>query len=509
MKVGIYDRFLSTLGGGERYACGVGAALAAAGCAVDLICDEPVDRDELGARLDLDLDGVRIRVEDLPHEPAVCTLSADYDLFINATYLSTAASAAPRGVLLVNFPEPDIPRLRRRGTAPHQLEALRARVPAVGFGAGFRPVQGGGLGYWCGPEGILHLPADPPPVLRLLLRLPWRGPTATTRVRVRSDTGAVLARTLVEAGHRTWLTVPVPAGARTLVVEATGFVPAVARFGYPDREFAGVIVDAVVDGTRPRPRLGTPRRRRRLARAVRLAQLDTYQQVVANSQFTRRWVWRAWGREASVVYPPVTLAEPPAGVRRVDRIIHVGRFFPRGQAAHYKGQLELLDAFRRLPPTVREGWELVFVGGVHPGAEELVAELADRARGLPVRIVPDASRGQLWELLWGARIYWHATGVGVPERRAPEVQEHFGISTVEAMAAGVVPVVIDQGGQREVVRDGVDGFRWRTIEELCARTVALITDPDLWRRMHTAAQQRARAFSWQRFRTRAVTLLLG
>ena len=40
--------------------------------------------------------------------------------------------------------------------------------------------------------------------------------------------------------------------------------------------------------------------------------------------------------------------------------------------------------------------------------------------------------------------------------------EHFGITTVEAMAAGCVPVVIDKADQREIVRHVTDGYRWTT-----------------------------------------------
>ncbi|MGR0185186.1 glycosyltransferase family 4 protein [Azospirillum aestuarii] len=43
------------------------------------------------------------------------------------------------------------------------------------------------------------------------------------------------------------------------------------------------------------------------------------------------------------------------------------------------------------------------------------------------------------------------------------VQETFGISPVEAMAAGLPCVVTDWNGYRETVRDGVDGFRVPTI----------------------------------------------
>jgi len=43
--------------------------------------------------------------------------------------------------------------------------------------------------------------------------------------------------------------------------------------------------------------------------------------------------------------------------------------------------------------------------------------------------------------------------------------EHFGITIVEAMSAGCVPVVHDSGGPKEIV-NGERGFRWQNLEEI-------------------------------------------
>ena len=45
------------------------------------------------------------------------------------------------------------------------------------------------------------------------------------------------------------------------------------------------------------------------------------------------------------------------------------------------------------------------------------------------------------------------------------------MTTAEAMAGGCVPVVIDRAGQQEIVREGVDGFRWSTPAELIDKTL--------------------------------------
>jgi starch synthase len=116
---------------------------------------------------------------------------------------------------------------------------------------------------------------------------------------------------------------------------------------------------------------------------------------------------------------------------------------------------------------------------------------------------------------------------------ADSVQETFGLTPLEAMAAGLPALVSDWDGYKDTVRDGVDGFRIRTwapapgggqaiaedyeagsngyeqylarcntavaveMGELTARLRDLVTDRDLRRRMGAAGQARARSnFDW-------------
>ena len=80
------------------------------------------------------------------------------------------------------------------------------------------------------------------------------------------------------------------------------------------------------------------------------------------------------------------------------------------------------------------------------------------------------SRKELIEQLPKARIYWHAMGY---ESNSPQEQEHFGISVVEAMASGCVPVVVNKGGLKEIV-GGKYGEVWESIDELVDKTLVVI-----------------------------------
>jgi glycosyltransferase involved in cell wall biosynthesis len=106
-----------------------------------------------------------------------------------------------------------------------------------------------------------------------------------------------------------------------------------------------------------------------------------------------------------------------------------------------------------------------------------------------------------------AKIFWHAAGMNSDEETHPELAEHFGITTVEAMSAGCVPVVVNKGGQPEIVEHGVSGFVWNTPDELQEYTARLMKDEELWRRMSKAARLRAEKFSRQAFLARFQELM--
>ena len=100
-RVAVYNLYWSTYGGGEQVAGAIAQALLS-DHEVVLLGPEPVDVDTTIARLGVDLTGCSYRrvVDDLSASQA----SADYDLFINTTYLSSAVNHAPAGLYYVHFP---------------------------------------------------------------------------------------------------------------------------------------------------------------------------------------------------------------------------------------------------------------------------------------------------------------------------------------------------------------------------------------------------------------------
>jgi glycosyltransferase involved in cell wall biosynthesis len=232
------------------------------------------------------------------------------------------------------------------------------------------------------------------------------------------------------------------------------------------------------------------------------AYLAAYDLVLTNSEFTREWVRRLWHVDAAVLFPPIRVDGIVPAASRDRTIVTVGRFFPPG-SGHAKRQLEMVRVFGDLSRAGRlDGWALHVVGGCEPRGEAYLASVRAAAAGLPVEVHANAPRDVVESLLSRGSVFWSATGLGESADRAPWNQEHFGMTTVEAMAGGCVPVVIDRAGQREIVRDGVDGFRWSTPAALGDRTVQVANDETLRARLAASAVARAAEFSDAAFERR-------
>jgi len=126
---------------------------------------------------------------------------------------------------------------------------------------------------------------------------------------------------------------------------------------------------------------------------------------------------------------------------------------------------------------------------------------------MQINLTCNLGQNELKQLLARAKIFWHAAGYSEREDVHPELAEHFGIATVEAMAAGCVPVVYSAGGQKEIIQHGVNGFLWRTLEELQEYTRVLMDGHDVRAKMSRAATKRAEDFSVNSYVGRFIDVL--
>jgi glycosyltransferase involved in cell wall biosynthesis len=226
----------------------------------------------------------------------------------------------------------------------------------------------------------------------------------------------------------------------------------------------------------------------------------SYDVVTANSNYVAGWIGRRWACRSEVVYSACNLIGPADTTKRPS-ILNVGRFFHDAPGAHHKRQDVLLETFRRMVDTGTAEWDLHLVGNVGPDSrdQDFVERLERSGDSYPVRISTRLPFDALRLEYQAASIYWHATGYACDHEREPSKQEHFGMSIVEAMSAGAVPLVYNGGGPREIIESGVNGFLWSDPDELTAQTRRLLEDSMLRETMAGRAVTDSRRFGVQEF----------
>lgn len=195
--------------------------------------------------------------------------------------------------------------------------------------------------------------------------------------------------------------------------------------------------------------------------------LRTWNKAIYNSIFTKDHIERKWKINGEVLCPPVDVDLFKLSKKK-KQIVSVGRFV----SDDTKKQSVMIDIFTKL---VKENdlkdWSLHLAGGMMNGNEEYVKNLKIKSKGLKVFFYENIKHDELIKLYSESMIYWHAMGY---DEDNPKKMEHFGITTVESMASGCIPIVINKGGQTEIVKDGINGFMWDSIDECIEKTMLII-----------------------------------
>lgn len=523
MRAAVYNRWLHTMGGGERHAC-MAASVLADKYAVDLVTHRAVDRDELAARLNIDLKNVNLRVIPALPPNRFIEFTRGYDLFVNASFMTSQPSAARKSMMLVLFPSPVDNTLAARIRRMIGLFLIKELLLAE-YRDGFYDVQELGRGWfrYASDESTVRV------------RVPRKSHAFTVDVLCGNfrpaELGAISASCRVdsrgigtvqiepEEGKYVRWGLRIPAelthdSTLELDIHCDIYNPG-SDLGHDDNRNIGIAVsDVAVASPRHRlyellfrrlfPRLGL--RLEGLPDYGSLEFLDSYQLICPISEFSLRWMRHYWKREGPILNPPVAVSDH-GPVHKDPIILSVGRFF--GEGGHPKNHEFMIRSFAEIVRRGLAGWELHLAGnmGTRNVDEKYFENLTRTAREFPITLHPDLSFAELNKLYARASIYWHASGFGENPNKNPVNFEHFGITTVEAMASGCVPVVINSGGQPEVVTHRVDGLLWDSRQELIDLTFELIEDPEMLERLSQKAVGSATQFGEDRFRRHFLELV--
>ncbi len=207
--------------------------------------------------------------------------------------------------------------------------------------------------------------------------------------------------------------------------------------------------------------------------------------LLSVSDFTRGFVAKKWERESKTVYPPCPVedfSEFSNVKSRENLVVTIGRIVP-------EKRFHLFVELARTVPKTR----FVAIGSL---SDETSAYYDQLKKSAPenVSFVLSPLR-KVRGILGRAMAYVHCAE-----------NEHFGITIVEAMAAGCVPIVHDSGGPREIVTSDV-GFRWSNLSAAARQIVMLAENDSLRRQLSAAASVRARQFRSEVFESEMTRIL--
>lgn len=493
IRIGIYDRYLSTFGGGERYSCKMAEILSRQeDYSVDLVTDIYSDLDKVSSRLNLDLSKVSLKVFPFLSEEYAKRITGNYDIFINATYLSSLPAFGKRNIYLCYFPtkfDVDFRFIHRFLLVFFRLGAIWLYRLADRINKDFKDIEViEGLydikkfflrrGSWSSGRTVLSFKNVVKPI-----RLGFKNPQ-TSNMDVMScnislmepENKKIIYEKLVtlKPGEKKIIEIPLGTAKEsfnyTLEIISDTFIPERKAGSFKDSRTLGVVLYCEsginifkklilkILGFVPLFLVSYPKN---------FKFLDSYNRILSISQYSKKWIDKLWGKESTILYPPVDVEDfAPAGKDNI--ILSVGRFFPEH---HNKKQLEMAQNFIDLytkNPEVMKNFTLCLAGGVENKAEHMdyVKSIKKLSENFPIKVLTNIDWDKLVELFSRSLIFWHASGMGEDEIRHPEKFEHFGITTVEAMASGCIPVVINKGGQTEIIQNGYNGFLFESWDEL-------------------------------------------
>jgi alpha-1,2-mannosyltransferase len=204
--------------------------------------------------------------------------------------------------------------------------------------------------------------------------------------------------------------------------------------------------------------------------------------VFTNSIFMQKIIRKYLGHRVDVIYPPVDTTRfkyISQADKRENLVASVSRLRPGKR-------LDIIPMIARLATEGR----FVVTGLADEGSQETIEEFSRTSKGSQVEkrveLLVNQSSQVLTRVLASAKVFLQT-----------QPMESFGISVVEAMAAGCVPIVPRDGGPWFDIlqeKEGVYGFSYRSISEAAQKISMILENDELRTEVSGRARRRAMDF---------------
>lgn len=152
--------------------------------------------------------------------------------------------------------------------------------------------------------------------------------------------------------------------------------------------------------------------------------------LISNSKFTQQSIHEKFGKDSVVIPPPIDIAEFQEKLRKKNQVVTIARF---SKEKNFEFALDVMTDIET---------NYCVIGNTKTKSNIIYYnKLLEKSKNLgsKVELLKDIPRSDVLKNLLEAKVYFHAS------------PETFGISVVESIAAGCIPIVPDNSAHRETV----------------------------------------------------------
>lgn len=443
----VYDKWLSILGGGEVVACNLATTLRDMGYHTTFISGQFVNTKDIQQKLGIDISNI-IFIQAFNDENKIKQITKDADIFINASFYDYTQSSANKQLYYTSFPS-NIKSLKYNLKTIFQKLLLLFIIPIEKINSHQY------VFYFLKPQTIRHI--------RFSLILSQFSKTNLSSLDYQIDNVKIIDQKIYINHFKNQVDIDLTVinSTNSLNLNIICSSDCLITVNSP---FLNPIFSKLTSFFRPGyyPNINN--------------RIQSFDSIMANSLYTSGWINKYWQSPSKVLYPPVSLVKTNNKIIKKNQICSVGRFFTLG---HGKKQEIMIEAFKKLCDQGLKNWELHLAGGL--GQEPTSLAYAEHLKTLsinyPIYFHFNESRQFIENLYLESKIYWHAAGFGEDAQKNPIKFEHFGITPIEAISGGCVPVLFNGGGLSEVIKLlnlDLDLHLFDTIDQLVTNTQKII-----------------------------------
>jgi len=201
---------------------------------------------------------------------------------------------------------------------------------------------------------------------------------------------------------------------------------------------------------------------------VNIKQLDNVDHIILNSDYTKKYYIKKMHEKDIIklkINYPVCFQEQSHNTEKkeTNTFVMIGRIHKPNHGAHNKCHVDIIKIFRKLI-SCNTAFKLFILGTIqdldyYKYLKSL--EIKDR-----INIIGNCPEEKKNEIISKCQYHIHSTGINLNEETDCFKFEHFGISTIECINKGCIPICVNGGFFPYYIKHQKNGFLFRTSKEL-------------------------------------------